>query len=128
MDLSNPIHLPNVSFRALIKMSLQFQAHSEWAVEEDSHNVSVGGRRRERREGAICLELQVLLHKSSNADNRVDRESKLCTNSPFYFCDPTQTQLGKEARTRYILEIDGQRSLTKPSMAILLSSFNRLSN
>lgn len=66
MDLSNQIHLPNASFRAIIKMSLQFQAHSEWVVEEDGHNVSVWVRRRERGKGAISLESQVLLHKSSN--------------------------------------------------------------
>lgn len=44
------IHLPNVSLRAVIKISLQFQTHSEWVVVKDSHDVSVGGRRRERGE------------------------------------------------------------------------------
>lgn len=85
MDLSNQIHLPNVSFGAIIKMSLQFQAHSEWVVEEDSHDVSVGGRRKERGERATTLASQLYYINHLTTDNRVDRESKLCINSPFYF-------------------------------------------
>lgn len=32
MDLSNQIYLPNFSFKAIIKISLQFQTHSEWVL------------------------------------------------------------------------------------------------
>lgn len=85
MDLSNQIHLPNVSIRATIRISLQFQTHSKWVVEKDSHNVPEGGGRRGKKGSKLRIKFYYINHLTT--DNRADRKSKLCINSLFYFWD-----------------------------------------
>lgn len=73
--------------------------YGEWVVEEDSHNVTGGKWRREKR--VRKLGNTVLLYLTT--DNRVDRKSKRGISSPFHFCDkPRLKSLAPEAQTLYI--------------------------
>lgn len=73
--------------------------YGEWVVEEDSHNVTGGKWRREKR--VRKLGNTVLLYLTT--DNRVDRKSKRGISSPFHFCDkPRLKSSAPEAQTLYI--------------------------
>ena len=78
---------------------MRSQVYGEWVVEEDSHSVTGGEWRREKR--VRKLGNTVLLYLIT--DNRVDRKSERGINAPFYFCNkPRLKSLALEAQTLYI--------------------------
>lgn len=89
--------------------------YGEWVVEEDSHNVTGGKWRREKR--VRKLGNTVLLYLTT--DNRVDRKSKRGISSPFHFCDKPRLEFGTGSSNTVYLERNGLSVLSKPSAAIL---------